>query len=360
MFAPTPPTLAISTYPEYSNNSIKLFPGNCNYRRDISFLLSCYGGIFLCVLFLFTNIRIMMIDQLAMKTEDMKALMQKYLKYPDTEEGFNQYRLDSLDFLWLKYQEKLTKCRREFSEDSVHKFRISGRRFLAMVDMVKNIYSSKYLEDLQTELKKQMKIFSDLRDTQVMINSINKIRKEYSVFDFFYYDLLAREQTCIKKIEKKIKRVSRKDIEALIFFIRIDLDNTYKNDSATFNDAFEVINEVFRDLQTKALNLQEDDPRTIHELRLVFKNFRYMIEAFIVANELPKDFLDSLSDYQTLMGEVQDAEVLISRFNEYVLVQDSPEDIVWVNANKVLEERLREKIRKFMEHKDRLNTFWTL
>ncbi len=302
----------------------------------------------------------MMSELLAVKAEDMKALMHEYLKYPDSEEGFNQYRLDSLDFLWSKFQERLSKCRREFSEDNVHKFRISGRRFLAMVDMVKNIYSSKYLEDLQLELKMHMKIFSNLRDTQVMINTINKIRKEYSVFDFFYYDLLAREQTCIKKIEKKIKRVSKKEIEALIFFIRMDLDDTYKKDTATFDDAFEVIGDVFSQMKQKLITLDENDPQTIHDMRLLFKNFRYMIEAFTIANDLPNDFLNALSEYQTLMGEVQDAEVLISKFNEYVESQDDPSDIVWANANKVLEERLNEKIRNFMENKDRLNTFWTL
>ncbi len=296
----------------------------------------------------------------AINIKDLKTEMLHNLKYPNTEEGFNQYRLDSLDSLWVKYQERLSNCRKESSEGNVHKFRISNRRFLASVDMISTIYTSKYLEELRKLLKLQLKIFSNLRDTQVMINSITKIRKNYSVFDFFYYELLAWEQSYIKKIEKKIKRVSKKEIEALIFFIRMDLDATFTKDSATFEEAIQVISDVFADLQIKLQSVDSAIPQTIHDVRLQFKKFRYMVEAFVVANDLPEDYIKSLADYQSLMGEVQDAEVLISRFREYVYAQDNPGDIVWINAIKVLEERLTEKIRNFMEHKDRLNTFWNL
>ncbi len=297
---------------------------------------------------------------ITLETCDMKTQIKSTLSYPDSEEGFNRYRLDSLDNLWDKYQEKLAKCRKEFSEDSVHKFRISARKFLAMIDMVDNLYESKYIDELRKLLKKQLKIFANLRDTQVMINAINEIRKEFSVFDFFYYELLAHEQTYIKKIEKKIKRVSKKEVEALIFFLRMDLDDTFKKDDATFNDALAVIDSVFADMSAKLKLVDPERPQTIHDIRLMFKKFRYMIEAFAISLDIPEPYLKSLSDYQTLMGEVQDAEVLILRFKEYILTQDNPNDIIWSNAIKVLEERLAEKIRKFVNNKERLFTFWTI
>jgi CHAD domain-containing protein len=51
---------------------------------------------------------------------------------------------------------------------------------------------------------------------------------------------------------------------------------------------------------------------TIHRVRIAFKSLRYMIEIVhpLLAN-FPSDNLRRMHDYQSLMGEIQDVEIIM-------------------------------------------------
>jgi CHAD domain-containing protein len=50
---------------------------------------------------------------------------------------------------------------------------------------------------------------------------------------------------------------------------------------------------------------------TIHHVRLAFKTFRYMVEiVHPLLSDFPSENLEQMHEYQSLMGEIQDVEVI--------------------------------------------------
>jgi CHAD domain-containing protein len=69
--------------------------------------------------------------------------------------------------------------------------------------------------------------------------------------------------------------------------------------------------------------VDERDTKTIHCTRVAFKEFRYMVEA--LADCLPiatEHRLEAMHDYQTLMGDVQDAQVLLAAVDKFLCKRD--------------------------------------
>ena len=51
---------------------------------------------------------------------------------------------------------------------------------------------------------------------------------------------------------------------------------------------------------------------TIHRVRIAFKTFRYMVEiVHPLLPDFPPENLKQMHDYQSLMGEIQDVEVIM-------------------------------------------------
>jgi CHAD domain-containing protein len=100
------------------------------------------------------------------------------------------------------------------------------------------------------------------------------------------------------------------------------------------------------------------DTRTIHCTRVAFKKFRYMMETLgeFVPSLNPKR-LREMHDYQTLMGDVQDAQVLLQAFDKY----RGKKEVEAGRARTLLQALLRRRqqlIHKFLSSADRLENFW--
>jgi CHAD domain-containing protein len=91
-------------------------------------------------------------------------------------------------------------------------------------------------------------------------------------------------------------------------------------------------------------------------VRIAFKRFRYMVEIVhpLLAG-FPLDQLKWMNDYQSLMGEVQDAEVFMQTLSDY-LENTSVQDLEAVR--RYYARRHAEAIAAFVAEKNRMHRFW--
>jgi CHAD domain-containing protein len=100
------------------------------------------------------------------------------------------------------------------------------------------------------------------------------------------------------------------------------------------------------------------DAKTIHCTRVAFKRFRYMMEA--LAKYLPgakKKLLERMRHYQTMMGDIQDAEVLLQGLDKYLRKQGL-EPVRMRAFHQALLRRRQELIRAYLPVAGRLSEFW--
>jgi CHAD domain-containing protein len=95
---------------------------------------------------------------------------------------------------------------------------------------------------------------------------------------------------------------------------------------------------------------------TIHRVRIAFKSLRYMIEiAQPVLSGFPSENLKRMNDYQSLMGEIQDAEVFaqtLADFSEHASFPD-PEPV-----RRYYEQRHAEAISAYASALNQIENFW--
>jgi CHAD domain-containing protein len=106
----------------------------------------------------------------------------------------------------------------------------------------------------------------------------------------------------------------------------------------------------------RAINLA--DLQTIHQTRVAFKRFRYMIESLSPAlTGLSKRQLRALAYYQRKMGIIQDHEVLhrcVVRF----IRENSQTELLLRPFCRYLKQRRMRAVHSFVKSADRLLEFW--
>jgi CHAD domain-containing protein len=97
-------------------------------------------------------------------------------------------------------------------------------------------------------------------------------------------------------------------------------------------------------------------PATIHRVRVAFKSFRYMVEiVHPLLRNFPAENIKRMNDYQSLMGEIQDAEVFtqtLADFSEYASFSDSEP------VRRYEERRHTDAISAYENQMNQFVTFW--
>jgi CHAD domain-containing protein len=100
------------------------------------------------------------------------------------------------------------------------------------------------------------------------------------------------------------------------------------------------------------------DSATIHQVRVAFKKFRYLVE--LLQPVLPRITvrqIEAMQDYQSLMGEIQDVETLQEALDEFVLRKKSHLG-KYLNFRDYLRKRRDALVQSYLHQAGRLNTFW--
>ncbi len=259
-----------------------------------------------------------------------------------------------------RYRRALKTCQQKFSPDAVHESRVQTRRLLALVELLQPFLSAGHVRKAKAALKRHLDTFDDLRDIQMQRLAVAKMRSAFPAARAFYRYLKDREAWFTRRSRKRIKRIKSKRLQKLVTACRQEVkqwrglrsgDKANRMLLAALNGAFERT----RKLRDK---IDRRDTATIHRTRVAFKKFRYMVEN--LASGLPfanERRLAVMHHYQIMMGDVQDAEVLLRTLDKFVLKQE----VAATEARRFRTEWMRRRqrlVRVYLDAADQLGSFW--
>jgi CHAD domain-containing protein len=268
----------------------------------------------------------------------------------------------SLKKQWKRYRKELKRCQNEFSEEAIHESRVEARRLIASAALLGGFTDAACLEKLEASLKEHLDAFDDLRDTQVQLASVGGRLRDNPGGRAFRAYLGKREERFVRRTRKRIGRFGVRKLEKAVDAFRHGVEKELAQISAgaAASALLRSVNRAF--LRTRSLRgaIDPNDTKSIHRARVAFKKFRYMVES--LAKYLPgvtEDYFDEMRHYQTMMGEIQDAEVLLKTFDRYVARKGVDAAIAKPLRAELARRRLR-LIRVYLDAADQLLDFWPL
>jgi CHAD domain-containing protein len=274
----------------------------------------------------------------------------------ETNNTVSELLYNSLKSRWEKYNQELARCQEMFSEEAVHDLRVATRRLLALLDLIGILYPNARTHDTLLNLKDQLDSYDDLRDTQVMLLEIGQRLEEFPTLTNFQKFIAKREKRLLKAAAKNVKsyklNVLSKRINAILKLIH----RPKQDSSLLLKNLFQTIDDVYASVLKRFRRIDPNIPPTIHRLRVRFKKFRYMVECiYPLIPDFPETNLRSMHDYQTLMGNIQDIEVLLSTLSTFAAKKNGH------ILNPVVESYQNQHtrtIQTYIERKEELSLFW--
>lgn len=266
----------------------------------------------------------------------------------------NQFLLDALDERWKNYRDELKHCRAEFSNEAVHDLRVASRRMLALVRLIKSISARPRLQKLNRAFKDQLDEFDELRDTQVILAEISETLQELPQLQEFQGHLQRVEKKLLKALRKKLRVIDLFDVSKRIRRLRESL-KTELGEDLVFQ-TLQAVDEAFFITRQRRNWINPAQATSIHRVRIAFKTFRYMVEIIQpVLPDLPRGNLKGMHDYQSLMGEIQDVEVIMQA------LADAPVDVSSFDPEPVRDYYQgchADAISTYLGSMNQLDTFW--
>ena len=266
----------------------------------------------------------------------------------------NQFLLEALDKRWKNYRAELKRCREEFSNEAVHDLRIAARRMLAIIRLLNSISPRPRLQKLNRAFKDQLDEFDNLRDTQVILAEISETLQEFPQLQEFQDYLQGVEKSLLKTLRKKLKVIDLFDVSKRIRRMRESLKAESNGDLVS--QILQAVDDSFLITKQRQNWINPAQAATIHRVRIAFKTFRYMVEiVHPLLRNFPFENLKQMHDYQVLMGEIQDMEVIMQTFADAPVHASSfdPEPV-----RRYYEGRHAKAISAYIEDMNQLGTFW--
>jgi len=262
--------------------------------------------------------------------------------------------LEALDKRWKDYRAELKRCRAEFSNEAVHDLRVAARRMLALIRLLNSISPRPRLQKLSRAFKDQLDEFDDLRDTQVILAEISETLRELPQLQEFQDYLQGIEKSLLKTLRKKLKVIDLFDVSKRIRRLRESLKTESNRDLVP--QILQAVDDAFLITKQRQNWIIPAQSATIHRVRIAFKSFRYMVEITQpLLQNFPSENLKHMHDYQALMGEIQDVEVMMQT------LADAPVHASSFDAEPVrryYERRHARAISAYIEDMNQLDTFW--
>jgi CHAD domain-containing protein len=228
---------------------------------------------------------------------------------------------DSIRTMRRRYRKRLALCQEAFSETSVHDLRIETRRMLAMLDLLRALHFPDSLKKTRKIFKKRLDAFDELRDTQVQLLLLKPLRRGFPEARAFDPLLRRREKRIIGELRHDIKAMKHVRLERRLKAVEKQLHEfaTAGPLERTATLASAALRETFDDVAALRGRVRRSNTATIHRMRVAFKKFRYVSELLQpLFPRLTAKQLRQMQEYQGLMGDIQDMEVLIAAVRQAV------------------------------------------
>jgi CHAD domain-containing protein len=218
-----------------------------------------------------------------------------------------------------------SKAEADFNSDAVHDLRTALRRCRSLAEGIRVFDRDPAWKKMRRAGKCLFAGLGELRDTQVMMEWIEKlapeddpVRQRLAIF------LASQEQELRKTAAASLQAFDRRQWR------------TWANKLPTRADRIPVGSEVFAHLalerwaEARALHLRASRNRTniaFHDLRIAVKRFRYTIENFLP--RLHEFWGRDLKEVQDALGEIHDLDVLWETAVRLKIFTDAAERAQW-------------------------------
>src|SRR6516225_1132435 len=261
---------------------------------------------------------------------------------------------------WKRYRKQLRKCRRKVSKNAVHDLRVEARRLLSLLDLLGPFVPGSCVTKPRGALKCYLDTFDNLRDTHVQLSATCDLAKEFKAAQQFRRFLKKRESELRKSTRKETKHLRVKPLGKLIKAFR-EFIKRWQRRSRPRQANLLLVRDITRAFdRTRQLKnrINPEDTHSIHCTRIAFKKFRYIVEALSTQPGFQgREMLERFRRYQSLMGDIQDAEVLLRAFEKFVRKQKTKVEPA-LELTEALFHRRRQLVRKYIAHAHELLQFW--
>jgi len=266
----------------------------------------------------------------------------------------NKLLLEALETRWKKYRSELKRCREEFSNEAIHDLRVATRRMLALIKLLNSVSPRPPLKKLSRTFKDQLDEFDDLRDTQVILAELSRILQDLPQLQEFQTHLQSSEKKMLRTLGRKIRKLEPSKIKERIRKTCKAMQGEMNSDLAS--QILRAVDDAFVRVKQRQSAVDFARPATIHRVRIAFKSFRYMVEIVQpLLPDFPSENLKRMNDHQSLMGEIQDAEVFtqtLADFTEHASLSD-PEPV-----RRYEERRHADALSAYKNQMNQLDAFW--
>jgi CHAD domain-containing protein len=281
----------------------------------------------------------------------------------DGEPGDALKHLDnSLETQWRRYRKRLKHCQKRFTEDAVHEFRVEIRRLLATFELLRAFLPKRDLDKVHRLLKKQLDTFDQLRDTQVQSGYVATMTRRFPLAKPFRRWLCRREARFTRRARQAVKRMKTRRLRRRIAEFQKEIARLHRHRSRTraLGTALKAVDHAFERVVRCRRRVKAEDTLSIHRTRVAFKRFRYMVEGLSpVLPGITRKLCRAMHAYQSMMGDIQDTEVLLSALEKFL----DRRNAAGPSGRKLLRELRRRKrslIRTYLNAADQLDQFWPI
>jgi CHAD domain-containing protein len=259
-----------------------------------------------------------------------------------------------------QYRKQLRRCQKKFSEGAVHDSRVAARRLSSVVELLGPFLAAAAVKKIERVLKQHLDTFDELRDTQVQLATLRRLEHSFPAARSFKAYLKKREERLTRTTRKDVKKLKTGRFGKLIETCREEVEAARGRCPAKVAGQLllAAVERAFTRTQQMKEVIDARDTRTIHCTRVAFKKFRYMMETlaeFVPSLTLKR--LREMHDYQTLMGDVQDAQVLLRAFDKYRCKKEVEAGSARTLLQALLHRR-QQLIHEFLSSANKLEDFW--
>lgn len=240
--------------------------------------------------------------------------------------GFNQTLQNRLSDRCDEFTKIYSAVRKQPKRKAVHDLRTACRRLIAATELLEGLEPPIPLDKLQKSLKDLQHSLRELRDLQVeekrVASELPKLKRMGDgAAENFLKDLKKNEKNEKRSIKKELEcfdcRFLKKQVDAIIRYLsRLEkLEPEFEKELEIL--ALEHLRSQVRAVLEKAKQVPSRSPAPlpIHSVRIRFKHFRYAWE--LVHRKTDQKNERQLKKFQTLLGDIQDRQVLLSTLADF-------------------------------------------
>ena len=267
----------------------------------------------------------------------------------------------TLNARWETYCESLRSCQRRFSEKAVHDLRVATRRLIAQFVLLECVAPETIADPARRLLKRRLKVLGALRDSHVQRIFIEQQMARFPELLLVRNHLERQERRLVKLVARKIRDFKTRKLAGWTSVLCRDLSAEADDagaQAALAESVFRATAEAFAKVVERREAIDPARARTIHQTRIAFKKFRYMVESLSPAfTGLNKRQLQALGYYQKRMGNLQDLEVMQLCITDFVDQHVGTEPLL-ATFDRYLRQRRAHALRAFLKSADQLYAFW--